>query len=58
MEKMETDSENFEKIDPEIIDTDFFKLQHELSCLQVKTQVSKMFLEGKNLQDQVIFIIT
>ena len=55
---METNSDNFENDDPEIIDTDFFKLQHELSCLQVKTQVSKMFLQGKNLQDQVIFIIT
>lgn len=48
MEQMETNSEDFEQEDPEIFDKDLYKLQHELSCLKVKTQVSKMFLEGRN----------
>lgn len=45
---MDTNTDDFEQEDPEIIDTDFYKLQHELSCLKVKTQVSKMILKGRN----------
>ena len=48
MEQMDTNIDYFEFEDPEIIDKDVYKLQHDLSCLRVRTQVSKMFLEGRN----------
>ena len=36
-----------EIVDPEIIDADLYKLQNELSFLEVQNQVSKLFLEGR-----------
>ena len=45
---METNIDDFELEKPEIIDKDVYKLKHDLSCLRVITQVSNMFLEGRN----------
>ena len=48
MEQIDTNIDDFKLEDPEIIEKDVYKLQPDLSCLRVRTQVSKMFLEGRN----------